>query len=73
MRSYRLPTGAEAAEYRRLDAWRTRWQLLSRKFEPGRLQSRQERIERRAQTCNHQIRLLMRSFDIRTGNTNNPV
>ena len=64
------PTQDEIAEYQRLDAWRTRWQRLACKAEPGRLQSRQEWIERRATICNRQIRLLMRSFDTRIGNHN---
>lgn len=58
-------TAQELAEYERLFAWRARWGALASKPEPGRLQSRLERIERRAIHCNHQIRALMRSYDDR--------
>lgn len=58
-------TQAELAEYERLYAWRAAWTALSCKKEPGRLQSRQERIERRAVACNHKIRALMQSYDKR--------
>lgn len=61
------------AEYERLFAWRERWERLARKTYPDRLQSRQERIERRAVQCNGQIRALMRRYDARVGNTVNPV
>ena len=50
----------ELAEYERLFAWRARWAALASKREMGRLQSRQERIERRAVRCNAQIKALMR-------------
>lgn len=73
MQGCQEPTESEVAEYQRLDAWRSRWQHLARKAEPGRLQSRQERIERRASISSHQILQLMRSFDKRIGNTSNPV
>lgn len=73
MQGSQEPTESEVAEYQRLDAWRSRWQHLARKAEPGRLQSRQERIERRASISSHQILQLMRSFDKRIGNTTNPV
>ena len=63
----------ELAEYERLYAWRARWAALASKREPGRLQSRQERIERRASNCNRQIKALMRLYDARVGNTVNPV
>lgn len=66
-------TAHELAEYERLFAWRARWGALASKLEPGRLQASQERIERRALRCNHQIRDLMRSYDRRVGNTINPV
>lgn len=62
-------TAQELAEYERLDRWRTAWQWLSSKREPGRLQYRQERIEARAVRCNNAIRGLMRAFDRRNGNT----
>ncbi|ART61474.1 hypothetical protein CBP36_21135 (plasmid) [Acidovorax carolinensis] len=61
------------AEYERLYAWRARWAALASMREPGRLQSRQERIERRAVRCNAQIKALMRHYDARVGNTTNPV
>jgi hypothetical protein len=68
-----LATHEEQAEYDRLYAWRARWGALASEREPGRLQSRQERIERRALACNAQIKALMRRFDVRVGNTINPV
>lgn len=67
------PTQAELAEYERLFAWRARWQCLARKPETGRLQSCQDRIERRADVCNRKIHALMRNYDKRVGNTVNPV
>ncbi len=66
-------TQEELAEYERLFAWRARWAALAAMREPDRLQSRQERIERRALRCNGQIRALMRCYDARVGNTTNPV
>ncbi len=60
-------TSQELAEYERLYVWRKRWGALASKLEPGRLQSRQERIERRAIRCNHQILALMRRYDVRVG------
>lgn len=66
-------THDELAEYERLYAWRARWAALASMREPGRLQSRQERIERRAVRCNAQIKALMRHYDARVGNTTNPV
>lgn len=66
-------TQEELAEYERLHAWRERWAALASKLEPGRLQSRQERIERRALHCNGQIKALMRRYDARVGNTVSPV
>lgn len=63
----------ERAEYDRLSAWRARWAALASKREPGRLQSRQERIERRALVCNLQIAKVMHAFDVRVNNTCNPV
>ncbi len=66
-------TQEELAEYERLFAWRARWAALASKREMGRLQSRQERIERRAVRCNAQIKALMRHYDARVGNTVNPV
>lgn len=64
-------TAEDLAEYARLRSWRARWGALANKREPGRLQSRQERIERRAVICNNKIRALMRDFDIRVGNRSN--
>ena len=64
---------SELAEYERLFAWRAAWSALANKFEPNRLQSRQERIERKAVICNSKIRALMHAFDVRVGNTCNPV
>lgn len=45
----------------------------AREREPGRLQSSQERIERRALRCNGQIKAIMSRFDTRVGNAVNPV
>ena len=58
-------TQEELAEYERLHTWRTRWGALASKRGPGRLQSRQERIERKALRCNGQIKALMRRYDAR--------
>jgi hypothetical protein len=66
-------TPEERAEYERLAAWRARWVALASKREPGRLQSRQERIERRALVCNLKITKVMHSFDVRVNNTVCPV
>lgn len=63
----------ERAEYERLAAWRARWGALASKREMGRLQSRQERIERRALVCNLKIAKLMHAFDARVNNTYNPI
>lgn len=59
------PTQFELAEYARLDAWRSAWERLALKSEPGRLQSRQERIERRVMICTQKLRELMHAFDRR--------
>jgi len=48
------------AEYDRLYKWRERWTTLANKREPGRLQSRQEAIERRASIANNKIGALLR-------------
>lgn len=69
----RAATPEERAEYERLSAWRARWTALASKREPGRLQSRQERIERRALVCNLRIANVMHAFDIRVNNTLNPI
>lgn len=58
-------TEQELAEYGRLYAWRTRWTALAKNLEPGRLCSRQERIERRALMCNLKIAKAMHAFDVR--------
>lgn len=50
-------------EYERLYRWRERWNRLSNKHEPGRLQSRQEAIERRGAIANNRILALMRAYD----------
>lgn len=50
-------------EYERLFKWRELWMRLSSKKEPGRLQVRQEAIERRASIANDRIGTLMRMFD----------
>lgn len=63
----------ERAEYERLAAWRARWVALASKRELGRLQSRQERIERRALVCNLKIAKVMHAFDVRVNNTVYPV
>lgn len=66
-------TDQELAEYERLYAWRTRWTALAKKTEPGRLQSRQERIDRRALICNLKIAKAMHAFDVRVNNTICPI
>lgn len=66
-------TTDERAAYEQLCLWRSAWLKLACKFERNRLQSRQERIERRAATCNLKIALLMRTFDKRVKNTANPI
>ena len=50
-------------EYERLLGWRDRWTRLSAKFEPGRLASRQERIEDKAHKANQAIGKLINAFD----------
>lgn len=71
--SVTIATEQEVAEYERLHAWRARWSVLAKKVEPGRLCSRQERIERRALVCNLKIAKLMHAFDVRVNNTYNPI
>jgi len=66
-------TPEELAEYERLVAWRARWSALSSKREPGRLQSRQERIDRRSLVCNLKIAKAMHAFDVRVNNTVCPI
>lgn len=44
-------------------AWRSAWGKLACTLEPGRLQSRQERIEHRATLANNRVRRLMAEFD----------
>jgi hypothetical protein len=66
-------TEQELAEYERLYAWRSRWAALAKKAEPGRLCSRQERIERRALVCNLKIARAMHAFDVRVNNTICPI
>lgn len=68
-----LSPALEQPEYERLCQWRAIWTALAKKNEVGRLQTRQERIERRAADCNHRIRSLMRAFDARVGNICNPI
>lgn len=51
------------AEYERLFSWRAAWTALAAKLEPGRLQVRQEAIERRARIADNKIRRLMLAFD----------
>jgi hypothetical protein len=50
-------------EYDRLFKWRERWTRLAHKHEAGRLQTRQEAIERRALIADNRIRALMRAYD----------
>lgn len=50
-------------EYERLFQWRERWIGLSSKREPGRLQTRQEAIERRASIANNRIGALIQKYD----------
>lgn len=50
-------------EYERLYAWREWWMRLSNKHEPGRLQSRQDAIERRADIVNRRIGALIPQFN----------
>lgn len=66
-------TPDEQAAYARLCFWRSSWLKLASKYERNRLQSRQERIERRAAICNLKIAFLMRAFDKRVKNTTNPI
>lgn len=66
--SVTIATEQEVAEYERLHAWRTRWSVLAKKVEPGRLCSRQERIE-----SDLKIAKLMHAFDVRVNNTYNPI
>jgi hypothetical protein len=66
-------TNKELVEYHRLYAWRARWAALASKKEPGRLSSRQERIERRGLLCNLKIAKVMHAFDVRVNNTFNPI
>lgn len=73
LQSLLMETPDEQAEYERLFAWRERWQRLALKDKTGRLQSRQERIERRVIQCNSQIQALMRRYGTRVGNAVNPV
>lgn len=64
MRLLLMPNPAALiAEYNRLYAWRSAWQALASSKEPGRLQTRQERIERRAKASNARIARLMRDYD----------
>lgn len=64
-------TEQELRDYNRLHSWRAAWGRLANKHEPGRLQSRQDRIEHRATLCNIKIRRLMRTFDSRVGVSGN--
>lgn len=50
-------------EYDRLFKWRERWTRLANKHTPGRLQTQQEFIERRAWVANNKIHALMLAFD----------
>jgi hypothetical protein len=50
------------------DKWRSAWTKLACKHEPGRLQSKQEKIERRARIANNRIAALMHQFDKLTSN-----
>lgn len=43
--------------------WRAAWVAMANKFEKGRLQSRQEAIERKAALANSRIFVLMKRFD----------
>lgn len=54
------------SEYERLFRWRARWTNLSNKQEPGRLQSRQDAIERRAAIANNRIGALIHRYDAQT-------
>jgi hypothetical protein len=51
------------SEYERLYRWRALWSALNAKREPNRLQSRQDRIDAKAEKANNAIRRLMREFD----------
>lgn len=51
------------AEYLRLSRWRAAWQRFSARIELGRSQAREERIDRRADLSNRQIRAVMRRAD----------
>ncbi|MYM92486.1 hypothetical protein [Duganella vulcania] len=50
-------------EYERGHRWRAAWQALASKIEPGRLQARQERIERRASLANVRVGRALRASD----------
>lgn len=60
-------TPEENAAYDRLCFWRGAWLKLANKRVPNRLQSKQERIERRSQIANIKIGKLMRDYDARVG------
>lgn len=59
------------AEYDRLFSWRARWTRLSgtrhRRERGGRLQTRQEAIERRAAIANNRIGVLLRTWKAQAG------
>lgn len=52
------------ARYEIDDKWREAWTKLACKYETGRLQSRQEKIERRARIANNRIAALMHQFKL---------
>jgi hypothetical protein len=60
-------TSDEHAAYDLLCFWRSSWLKLAYRYEHNRLQSKQERIERRATIANNKIGKLMLDFDASVG------
>lgn len=50
-------------EYNLADYWRTGWTRLSCKYESGRLQARQDRIDHRARRSSARVSRVMKVFD----------
>lgn len=61
-----MSVNAAMNEYEQGFRWRSAWQDLSCKKEPGRLQTRQERIEHRAILANARVGRAMREMDALT-------
>lgn len=58
-------------DYEKAFRWRDAWTRLAARKDRGRLQSRQEAIERRAKLANGRIANLMHRFDSETRCANN--